>query len=270
MYLPVFCALIALALSACAGSGDMVRVPAGLFSMGYEIDNRNEWGDVDEEPVHEVYLDAYSIDKYETTSREFAEFLNADPDESERYIKLGKRVTVEKADGKFRARAGLENYPVNRVTWHGANAYCRWKGKRLPTEAEWEKAARGEDGRTFPWGEEHPDDSLATYRREIGEFGFKAMEPVDSLPEGRSPYGLHHMAGNAWEWVADWFDDDYYAHSPKANPKGPDSGTTKVLRGGNWYYKAYYMRSAYRFNDKPEATKIWQGFRCSGDAPEGR
>lgn len=241
----------------------MVQIPAGPFFMGFEIENDLEWGDVDEGPVHKVYLDAYFIDRYEVTSEEFSGFLNARAEESGRYIELGPDVTVEKADGRFRPRPGFERYPANRVSWYGADAFCRRKGKRLPTEAEWEKAARGTDRRIFPWGNRHPDNDLATYRRHFPELGLAAMEPVDGMERGRSPYGLHHMAGNVWEWVADWFDDDYYRNSPAKNPVGPASGVTKVLRGGNWYYKAYYMRTTYRFNDKPGAFKVWQGFRCA-------
>jgi formylglycine-generating enzyme required for sulfatase activity len=166
-------------------------------------------------------------------------------------------------DNVFRPRPGLEDYPANRVSWYGADAYCRSVNKRLPTEAEWEKAARGTDRRIFPWGDESPTNERVTFRRKFVKLGFKAMEPVHSMSGGRSPYGAHHMAGNVWEWVADWYEDSYYEVTPLKNPQGPDSGISKVLRGGNWYYKAYYMRTTYRFNERPEIFKIWQGFRCA-------
>ncbi len=244
-------------------STEMVKVPEGSFHMGFVIDNDMEWGDTDEEPVHEVFLDEFQIDRYEVTSAEFSSFLNEHKDQAKRFFQLGNAVTIEFKDGIYRPRPGLERYPANRVSWYGADAYCRWKGKRLPTEAEWEKAARGTDQRIFPWGDQHPDNDYTTYRRPFAKNGFQAMEPVDSMPQGRSPYGLHFMAGNVWEWVADWYRDDYYEVSPRQNPKGPESGTTRVMRGGNWYYKAYYMRTTYRFNDKPESIKVWQGFRCA-------
>jgi formylglycine-generating enzyme required for sulfatase activity len=241
----------------------MVLIPAGPFLMGAVIENDRAWGDTDEEPVHEVILSAYWMDRYEVTAGDFSRFLNLHPKESPRYIEMGKAVTIENLDGKYQARPGLKRYPVNRVSWYGADAYCRWLEKRLPTEAEWEKAARGTDERLFPWGNEHPNNSLATYRRKFSQWGFKAMEPVDSMASGQSPYGLHHMAGNAWEWVNDGYDPSYYNHSPAKDPMGPASSTSRVLRGGNWYYKAYYMRTTYRFNERPGKFKIWQGFRCA-------
>lgn len=243
----------------------MVKIKAGAFTMGFDGDNDMEWGDVDEEPVHKVYLDTFFIDRYEVSALEFSQFLNEHMEESERYIRLDTAVTIEKSDGRMRPRPTLENYPANNVSWYGADAFCQWKGKRLPTEAEWEKAARGTDGRIFPWGNQLPSDKRVTYRRHFDVLGFKALEPVDSMKAGRSPYGIHHMAGNVWEWVADWYDADYYHEAGKLskNPKGPDTGISKVLRGGNWYYKAYYMRTSYRFNDKPDSFKVWQGFRCA-------
>ena len=231
--------------------------------MGSRIDNPREWGDTDEEPVHAVWLDTFYIDRYEASAAEFAEFLNAFPHFAPGFLETGPAVTIERVNGEYRPRPGLERYPANRINWYGAQAYCVWRGKRLPTEAEWEKAARGTDGRIFPWGNEHPDNSRATYRRSFRKLGFRAMEPVDSMPQGASPYGVHHMAGNVWEWVQDWYEDTYYEHSPRKNPPGPGTGVHKVLRGGNWYYKAYYMRTTYRFNDPPESFKVWQGVRCA-------
>ncbi len=266
----IFIVFLLLVFSGCAslknsGSsfGPMVEVPAGHFPMGVVIDNPNEWGDTDEEPIHKVYLDTFYIDKYEVTASEFAEFLNDHFHYAQAFIDTGDAVTIELKDGVYRPRDGLDHYPANRISWYGADTYCRWKGKRLPTEAEWEKAARGTDERTFPWGNQHPDNTLATYRRPFATHGFKAMEPVDSMPQGASPYGAHHMAGNVWEWVSDWYQDIYYENSPEKNPQGPDTGDHKVMRGGNWYYKAYYMRTTYRFNDPPETFKVWQGVRCA-------
>ncbi len=241
----------------------MVRIPAGPFAMGAVIENERLWGDTDEEPVHTVFLSEYFIGRYEVTTHEFSAFLNAHPDEAERYIETGTAVTIQRVDGMYRSRPGLEKHPANRVSWYGADAYCRWRGKRLPTEAEWEKAARGNDERIFPWGNQFPHNDFVTFRRNFSRDGFDAMTPVDTLPGGQSPYGVYHMAGNVWEWVADWYEDSYYEESPAKDPQGPETGISKVLRGGNWYYKAYYMRTTYRFNEYPDAFKIWQGFRCA-------
>jgi len=242
---------------------NMAEIPGGVFNMGTEIENAKEWGDTDEEPVHEVFLSMYYIDRYEVTAAQFSEFLNDNSKDAGSYIELTPSVTIEKVNDRHQPRPGLENLPVNRVSWFGADAYCRANGKRLPTEAEWEYAARGTDGRTFPWGEEAPDNTRATYKRKFAEMGFNVMEPVDGLKKGRSPFGLHHMAGNVWEWVSDWYDEGDYSDTFVKDPQGPETGTTKVLRGGNWYYKAYYMRATYRFNEKPDIFKIWQGFRCA-------
>ena len=242
---------------------NMVFIPEGSFTMGFKIDNDLEWGDMDEEPVHPVTLSAYWIDKYEVTSSGFANFLNANKHQAHRFIEVTPAVTIKLENNVYQPRKGLENYPVNRVSWFGADAYCKWIGKRLPTEAEWEKAARGNDQRIFPWGNNFPDNTRVTFRRKFSEKEFKVMEPVDGMTKGVSPYGVHHMAGNVWEWVSDWFDASAYQDENRRDPQGPDSGISKVLRGGNWYYKAYYMRTTYRFNEKPQTFKIWQGFRCA-------
>jgi len=224
--------VLVLALTGCAGTPDatpphpdMVQIPEGVFMMGMEIENDHYWGDTDEERVHEVYLDTFWIDRYEVTAKDFAEFLNHHPGQSRRYLETGNAVTVEYVDGRYRARSGLERWPVNRVSWYGADAYCREQDKRLPTEAEWEKAAKGTDARPFPWGSTYPSNDLATFRRPFAHYGFDAMKPVDSMPAGRSPYGVHHMAGNVWEWVSDWYDPAYYDDSPRENPQGPESAT---------------------------------------------
>ena len=268
----LFAFIMSLSLASCSASphrvhSDMVFISKGPFTMGYDTQGEyKKWGDRDEEPVHEVYLSDYWIDFHETTAKDFSIFLNSHKEDAPRYLETGGAVTIQIVNGNYQPRLGLDQYPANRISWYGATAYCKSLGKRLPTEAEWEKAARGVDQRTFPWGEEHPMYGKATFRRKLPKLGFKAMEPVDSLPEGRSPYGLYHMAGNVWEWVNDWYQDDYYEHSPEHNPKGPNEGKTKVLRGGNWYYKAYYLRTTYRFNEKPDKFKVWQGVRCASDA----
>ena len=177
----------------------MVLIPEGVFTIGYNIDNKKEWGDTDEEPVHKVFLKSYYIDRYEVSASQFSNFLNQHQKQSSLYFQPGLGVTIEKIGSQFHPRVGLGNYPVNRVSWFGADAYCRWVNKRLPTEAEWEKASRGTDGRVFPWGDEFPTNERVTFRRKFNLLGFNALEKIDSMPAGRSPYGIHHMAGNVWE-----------------------------------------------------------------------
>jgi formylglycine-generating enzyme required for sulfatase activity len=216
---------------------EMVLVPAGEFLMGSD-------DGADEKPPHRVYLDAFSIDKYETTNALYRRFMDA----------TNRAAPWYWSD----AKGNGATQPVVGVSWGDADAYCRWAGKRLPTEAEWEKAARGTDGRKYPWGEQW-DASRANW----GESKLGKTAPVGSYPGGVSPYGAHDMAGNAWEWVADWYDKDYYQRSPERNPKGPDSGSARVLRGGSWFYDAFYLRTANRDGYTPVSRSYVIGFRCA-------
>jgi formylglycine-generating enzyme required for sulfatase activity len=216
---------------------EMVLVPAGEFWMGSDES-------ADEQPRHRVGLDAYYIDKYEVTNAFYKRFMEA---------------TGRAAPGYWNNTSfNGESQPVVGVSWHDADAYCKWAGKRLPTEAEWEKAARGTDGRKYPWGEQW-DSSRANAGDKLGK-----TAPVGSYPSGASPYGVHDMAGNVWEWVADWYDKDYYKRSPERNPTGPDSGWNKVLRGGSWYDDPFFaLRTASRGNVTPVLRNDLIGFRCA-------
>ena len=242
---------------------NMVLVPSGFFIMG-----SNKTLD-DETPEHRVYLDGFWIDKYEVSAGQFTEFLNTVNNVKGYY--LDNKFGTLFYDGRFHPRQGLENYPVNNVTWIAADAYCRWQEKRLPTEAEWEKAARGTSAQTYPWGNSTPSDTRARYFKTwTDEQKHKVMVPVQALPEGQSPYGLHNMAGNVKEWVDDWYDREYYKEqSEYANPRGPIGGEFKVVRGGSWRDLKGFIYSSFRNNGNPKSRMDDYGFRCAKNATPG-
>ena len=240
----------------------MVLIPAGEFEMG---DPSGE-GDSDELPVHTVYLDDFYIDKYEVTNSQYAAFLNSygENTDSSGKILLGigdAECLIEQSGGSYRAKPGYETHPVIRVTWNGAKAYAEFYGKRLPTEAEWEKSARGGlVGKLYPWGNVISHDD-ANYAGTGGRDTWSGTSPVGSFaPNG---YGLYDMAGNVWDWCADWHDGDYYSSSPDSNPKGPSSGKKRVLRGGSWYYYGIYLQCASRSFEVPNKADFRYGFRCA-------
>jgi formylglycine-generating enzyme required for sulfatase activity len=246
----------------------MVYVPAGEFLMG-SADTDLKAAE-DEQPQHTVYLDAFWIDRTEVTNLQYAAFLNAWGDYRGR---CGGRDCIETKvedhdshillqEGRFAVEPGFEDHPVVEVTWHGSQAYCEWAGVRLPTEAEWEKAARGTSGQLYPWGDGRPNCSRAQYGDCEGK-----TEPVGTRPAGASPYGAQDMSGNVWEWVADWYDAGYYASSPPENPPGPDSGERRAFRGGSWGYPGAFIRAADRARNRPEYAGFNLGFRCAADAP---
>jgi formylglycine-generating enzyme required for sulfatase activity len=233
----------------------MVLIPAGEFWMG----SPDGEGDKDEHPRHQVYLDAFYMDKFEVTVARYAEFMRSTNRSKPAYW---DRVDINKHG----------NLPVIGVDWHDAEDYCRWAGKRLPTEAEWERAARGTDGRTYPWGNEGPTPRLANFGKDytnVNNVYDESLAPVESFEAGNSPYGLHRMAGNVWEWTADWYDEHYYKKSPPQNPKGPSSDTgKKVLRGGSWTNVPGNVRSADRNRYTPTTRYSHLGFRCAQDSPK--
>ena len=218
---------------------EMVLIPGGAFEMG---DHFNE-GDSNELPVHTVALDAFYMDKTEVTVGQFKTFL----DDSD-YNWTGSRASVDKY-------SPTDDHPMIYVTWDDAVAYAEWVGKRLPTEAEWEYAARGGlQGQRYPWGGE-VDNTKANYGNNAG-----TTTVTDSYPA--NGYGLYDVAGNVWEWCADWYGSDYYSNSPAKNPLGPDTGSKRVLRGGNWYSNTGSLRVAYRNGNYPNNRYYYYGFRC--------
>lgn len=241
----------------------MVYIPAGEFLMGCsDLDAK---AGADEKPQHTVYLDAFWIDRTEVTHAQFVQFLDAlgehagacsEHDCAETQVE-DKYSHILLQAGRYVVEPGFEDHPATQVSWYGAQAYCQWAGAKLPTEAEWEKAARGGDGRPYPWGSERPDCKKAQY----GDCGGETV-PVGSRVAGASPYRVLDMAGNVWEWVADWYDPAYYSSSATQNPQGPTSGVRKVFRGGSWGYPPAFLRTADRARNRPTYAGFNVGFRC--------
>jgi len=236
---------------------NMALIPGGVFTMG-----ANQNG-LDEKPEHEVFVDPFFMDRHEVSAQEYAEFLNTVNNVKGYY--LDNKYGTLFFDERFQPRPGLESLPINNVNWKGAVAYCQWKEKRLPTEAEWEKAARGTDKRILPWGDSRPTPERARFLQTWTDvIKHKVMVSVDALPEGKSPFGLHNMAGNVKEWVDDWFDREYYAESSEySNPRGPIGGEFKVLRGGSWRDLGGFIYSSFRNNSSPGTRMDDYGFRCA-------
>jgi serine/threonine-protein kinase len=266
----------------------MVYVPEGIFTMG--SDEGDPDADDDEKPQHEVHLDAFWIDRTEVTNAMFARFVDATGHETDAE-KKGSSWAVNPSSQEWEELAGadwqhpngpstsldgLDKHPVVHVSWNDAAAYCQWAGKRLPTEAEWEKAARGTDSRIYPWGDTFDGRRLnfCDVNCELGwadgewDDGHTRTAPVGSYRDGASPYGELDMAGNVWEWVADWYAGDYYTTSPDRNPQGPDSGERRVLRGGSWDDYRGRVRAASRSNASPSFSFDIVGFRCARSGSE--
>ena len=267
----------ALAPSGTSIRENMVLVPAGEFQMG------SSKGKPDEGPVHTVYVDAFYMDRYEVTNTEYAAFLNNNgrhvldstaqlyptdmPEDPSDHV--GRR-QISYSDGRYSANPGYENHPVSGVTWYEAMAYAAWIGKRLPTEAEWEKAARGGlVSIAYPWGDTI-DDNKANYNQNVNE-DIRETTPIGSYPA--NGYGLYDMAGNVLEWCLDEYDADFYTNSPD-NPIAGGSITSiinnftevktkRVLRGGSCFDAPQFLRCASRFYELPSSNFYRFGFRCA-------
>lgn len=247
---------------------EMIKIPAGYFSMGSDkkeieqiIENPTKWECEwfkDEKPQRNVYLDEFYISKYEVTNEEYKKFLNENPE----YSKPAYLNVSEFKD---------PDQPVVGVSWDDAAAYCNWlsektkKRYRLPTEAEWEKAARGTDSRIYPWGNSEADNNKANFMNQS-----KNPKSVKENIQGASPYGLMNMAGNEWEWCSDWYGENYYNTKENRNPAGPSSGTRKIVRGGSYKEKAFYLRCAERSSYPPETKNEFIGFRIVRESKSQR
>ncbi|MCS6316629.1 MAG: formylglycine-generating enzyme family protein [Nitrospira sp.] len=265
---------------------DMVLIPAGEFLMGA---TEESGGLPDERPLRLIYLSAFWLDRYEVTNAAYQEFVQATghqaPANSAPALTLWERNVP---------LPGIERHPVVNVSWLDAVAFCRWANKRLPTEAEWEKAARGTDGRTYPWGNEwtfeHSNSASywarhtvqfadstewdafwvkgvgAVISKEKGLKGEILTLPVGSFPGGASPYGALDMAGNAAEWVQDWYNPNHYRTAPLTDPQGPERGAIKAMRGGSWLKPAISLRTTDRDWGTMDSRPSGTGFRCARDA----
>ena len=242
-----------LGVKAAKPSHDYVQVPAGEFMMGCN-DAVDSSCLSDEKPQHEVYLDGFEIMKTEVSVEAYLACVAA-----------GEcRASSEHSDNCNAQHSERGKHPINCVSWEDAVDYCDWLGARLPTEAEWEKAARGEEGLKYPWGNEEASCSYAVMS-DGGDWGCGKDRTwaVGSKPLGASPYGALDMSGNVWEWTADWYDQDYYSERAKRNPRGPSSGSYRVIRGGNFTYGPFSLRASNRYDSSPSIRYSNIGFRCA-------
>ncbi|MDP6748755.1 MAG: formylglycine-generating enzyme family protein [Candidatus Poribacteria bacterium] len=236
-----------------ADGAKMVLIPPGSFEMG---DHFDEGLDGDERPVHTVELDAFYMDKYEVVVGQFKKFVQQSGYSYDRWKDVAKYSLGD-------------DYPMIYVSWYDATAYAQWTGKRLPTEAEWEYAARGGlTDKKYPWGnEKNLARSYANYKGTGGKDTWdQQIAPVGSFEANE--YALYDVAGNVWEWCADWYGRNYYQNSLAKNPVGPGNGSKRVLRGGAWTSFVPYLRVSYRLNINPSIRNSYRGFRCVSGSEE--
>ena len=238
----------------------MVTVSAGEFEMGCNYNDPDNPCVASSYPPHMVYIDEFRMDKYMVTYRRYNQCIEA-----------GECTELYFGGGCNAGMPWNEDHPVNCVDYNQAKAFCEWEGgKRLPTEAEWEKAARGTDGKIFPWGNEAPNCNLTVMNDQpfvpgvMGPgCGSGTTQAVGSKPDGASPYGVTDMVGNLWEWTQDWYSDDYFQNSPYSNPQGPESGDFKALKGGSWTMRhSSELAATVRWGYAPLGQGYMVGFRC--------
>jgi serine/threonine-protein kinase len=223
----------------------LLYVPAGPFQMGSDKSSKNVY------PLHTIYLDAFWIDQTEITNAMYAKCVTDGACLAPKEVNSHNRLNYF-TDERY------AEYPVLFVPWNEASAYCRWAGRELPTEAQWEKAARGTDGRLYPWGDQAPSKELLNFDTPLGD-----TKKVGVYPAGASPYGALDMAGNAREWVADWYEEEYYLTSPEKNPTGPQYGYERVIRGGSWGDDMSQIRTFVRRGLSPIEVSNALSFRCA-------
>jgi serine/threonine-protein kinase len=260
----------------------MVYVPGGTFQMGTGITGRTNAGP-NEFPEHPVKLDSFWIDKFHVTNKQFAEFLFYNGNQIENGVSWLEEESefclLQRSIDLYLPKVGYANHPVIDVSWYGAQAYCKWVGGRLPTEAEWEYAASGPDNWIYPWGNEYDctkgnfqdwtdenEPVIYTWRGARGCDGIDHTSAVDAYPAGASWVGALDMAGNVWDWVADW-GFSFYPSGLETNPLGPDSGTEKIVRGGSWNNQETGVRTTTRGTYRPITRSAYIGFRCVYDVP---
>lgn len=239
---------------------DEAPIPAGTIQMGCDPTNPADVCHGDRMPLHDVYLDAYAMDKFEVTNARYQACVDTG------HCTPPYR-TYSWSHTEYYGNPAFADYPVIYVEWDQAEAFCAWEGKRLPTEAEWERAARGSsDTRKYPWGNDGTTCDLANTF--VDSLCVGDTSAVGSYPAGISPYGVMDMAGNVWEWTADWYQYDYYSVSPPNNPPGPATGELRVLRGGSWNDSHLInLRVAHRYWDSPGSAGANIGFRCARSLP---
>ena len=228
---------------------EMVLIPAGEYLMGTEEGK----GRSDEHPKHKVYLDAFYFDQFEVTGADFEEYLSYNPNQHPTITGWWDR----------QARPDMKKRPVFGLSWKRCTNYCQWRGKRLATEAEWERAAAGLDGRKYPWGNSLPDDKRAGFNRCCFIRKGLSTYEVGSFHAGATPNGIYDLAGNIAEWVYDWYDENYYKNSEYANPRGPKNGVNHTIRGGAWNSLSGYLRSSARYGYDEAKDFYGIGCRCA-------
>ncbi len=240
---------------------EMVFIPQGEFQMGCETEHNGGFScPSDELPLHTVFLADFFIDRYEITNAKYAEC-----------VKNGKceppNNFSSESQTSYYDNPSFADYPVIYVTWSDADVYCQWAGKRLPTEAEWEKAARGTSIKAYPWGDSEPSCTLANvFNSSSGSACLGDTQMAGSYPDGKSKFGVQDMAGNVFEWVNEWYSDTYYKNTPSENPAGPTEGSYRVLRGGGWNSNGVFLRTSSRSFDPDFNNAKDSGFRCASSS----